>query len=131
MFMLRNKLKQIGQLVTIILFFTAFSVNIYLSCFYLKSIPKSEYISGMFLGVFILQLFVSFVFIITDLWLHCNAIRIMAVIMLVATCLFSFGYIYYTNSKPIAPDIFILMQGCVFIYLFLSMVISHLVKKHY
>lgn len=55
--MLRNKLKQIGQLAKIILFFTLFSVNIYLSCIYLRSIPELEYISGMFLGVFILQLF--------------------------------------------------------------------------
>lgn len=78
--MLRNKLKQIGQLAKIILFFTLFSVNIYLSCIYLRTIPESEYISGMFLGVFILQLFVSFLFIITDLWLHSNAIRMIAVI---------------------------------------------------
>lgn len=61
--------------------------------------------------------------------LHCNAIRIMAVIMLAATCLFSFGHIYYTNSKPITPDIFILIQGCMFIYLFLAMLISHLIKN--
>ena len=60
--MLRNKLKQIGQLAKIILFFTLFSVNIYLSCIYLRAIPESEYISGMFLGVFILQLFVSFLY---------------------------------------------------------------------
>ena len=128
-FMLRNKLKQIGQLAKIILFFILFSVNIYLSCIYLRSIPESEYISGMFLGIFILQLFVSFLFIITDLWLHNNAIRMIAIITLATTSLFSFGYIYCTNSKPIASDIFILMQGCAFIYLLLAIVISHLIKK--
>ncbi len=127
--MLRNKLKQISQLAKIILFFILFSVNIYLSCIYLRSIPESEYISGMFLGIFILQLFVSFLFIITDLWLHNNAIRMIAVIILATTSLFSFGYIYCTNSKPIASDIFILMQGCAFIYLLLAIVISHLIKK--
>lgn len=104
--MSRHRLKQINRLAKVISFFTLLGVNIYLSCSYLKSIPESEYVSGMFLGVFILQLFVSILFVLTDLWLHSNVIRIIAVIMLAATCLFCLGYICYTNSNPIAFDIF-------------------------
>ena len=127
--MSRHRLKQINRLAKVISFFTLLGVNIYLSCSYLKSIPESEYVSGMFLGVFILQLFVSILFVLTDLWLHSNVIRIIAVIMSAATCLFCLGYICYTNSNPIAFDIFLLMQGCVCIYLMIAVVISLLIKK--
>ena len=112
--MSRHRLKQINRLAKVISFFTLLGVNIYLSCSYLKSIPESEYVS---------------LFVLTDLWLHSNVIRIIAVIMLAATCLFCLGYICYTNSNPIAFDIFLLMQGCVCIYLMIAVVISLLIKK--
>ena len=64
--MSRHRLKQINRLAKVISFFTLLGVNIYLSCSYLKSIPESEYVPGMFLGVFILQLFVSISFMVAQ-----------------------------------------------------------------
>lgn len=141
---MRNKLKQIGQLAKIALFFTLFSVNLYLACLYLKPIPETEYVSGMFLGVFILQLLFSFLFIISDLWLHNNTIRMIAVIILVVAGLTNFGYYLYSighiehilydkNGKRIPFEsfmgIFWLTQSCVFIYLLLAIGISHLIRR--
>ena len=73
----------------------------------------------MFLGVFILQLFVSILFVLTDLWLHSNVIRIIAVIMLAATCL-SVSYTHLDVYKrqvdaepyPVHDGQFIFLQEC-------------------
>jgi hypothetical protein len=135
---MHSKKEQIRQFVRIVIFFTLFGANLYLNCQYLKVIHETEHMSGMMLGVFLLQLPCFLLFIITDLWLHNYKSRLTAIIVLVATTLAGMGYyLYYAESgrlqvHDINEDflyLFGLFQSCLFIYLLLATGISHFIKR--
>ena len=134
---MHSKKEQIRQFVRIVIFFTLFGANLYLNCQYLKVIHETEHMSGMMLGVFLLQLPCFLLFIITDLWLHNYKSRLTAIIVLVVTTTGAGYYLYYAESgrlqvHDINEDflyLFGLFQSCLFIYLLLATGISHFIKR--
>ena len=134
---MHSKKEQIRQFVRIVIFFTLFGANLYLNCQYLKVIHETEHMSGMMLGVFLLQLPCFLLFIITDLWLHNYKSRLTAIIVLVATTLAGMGYyLYYAESGRLQVHdtdkdflyLFELFQSLLFIHLLLATGISCFIK---
>lgn len=129
-----------------VLFFVLLSVNLYLDYLYLKEvqvIPETEYMEGKMLGVFLLQLFFSFWFVLSDLWLHNNKIRMIAIVILVIVNVAGLGYylccaeyglnVYDANNNAVSVAscfyLFWLFQSCLFIYLLLAMGVSCFIRK--
>lgn len=135
---MHSKSQQIWQFVRIVIFFTLFGANLHLNWQYLKVIHETEYMSGMMLGVFILQLPCFLLFIIADLWLNNSKSRLTAIIVVLATTLAGAGYyLYYAESGRLQvydtnEDFFYLFglfQSFLFIYLFLAIGISYFIKR--
>lgn len=134
---MHSKSEQIRKFVRIVIFFTLFGANLYLNCQYLKVIHETEHVSGMMLGVFLMQLPCFLLFIIADLWLHNYKSRLAAIIVLVTTTLAGMGYylcyaessrlqVYDTNEDFLY--LFGLFQSLLFIYLLLATGISCFIK---
>ncbi|MCC8170980.1 MAG: hypothetical protein LIP00_04160 [Parabacteroides sp.] len=124
---------QIGRFVKTALFFVLLSVNIHLACIYLTPVSATREVSGMFLGVFLLQLLHSFLFILSDLWLHDNKIRMIAVVLLALAGLAGAGYLYGGNGKLVSYQnsfgMFWLALSGLFVYLLLAIRISYFIKR--
>lgn len=135
---MHSKSQQIWQFVRIVIFFTLFGANLHLNWQYLKVIHETEHMSGMMLGVFILQLPFFLLFIIADLWLNNCKSRLTAIIVVLATTLAGTGYYMYCDepSRLQVYDtnegflyLFGLFQSILFIYLLLAAGISYFIKR--